>query len=214
MSAILPKLQYKAMNKLCRFIFRQNPLRCIVSLKNEHIRIKSTIQSFERLLDKMQSESHPTNTVSKEHLRDLESFLKFCKLYNGVYHMSKEHILCKHAETIPNLSSKLLYDIESDHRSGQNLYELMEMRSGYISEAIEDKVNLLDNVMIPCKSHIKLLYDHITKEDTMLFVEIINNSSESEMEKISRSLDKCDSQNHEVINAMEVLSDELMSKYN
>eukprot|EP01084_Bolivina_argentea_P129555 228799_1 len=189
-------LQVKTLSKFGNYILGHNPLRCIASLKQEHIRIKSTMQSFDKLLDKMQYESHAANIVSKEHLKDMQKFLRFNQLYCG-QHVMKEDILCKHVSS-------------SDSKLDQ-----WDMKSEYIFDTDgQDKVNKSDNVMIPSKSHIHELYDHMTKEDTVLFPEIIINLNESEMEQISKSFDQCDNKNFTVINAMEILSDHLISKYN
>eukprot|EP01084_Bolivina_argentea_P036611 67698_1 len=194
----------------------KNPFRCIDLLRNEHTRIKLTMQSFEKLLDKIQYQSHSTNTVSEQHIIDLNRFLHFCRTYH-TYHHNKEEIMYEH--TYHHINRKdpfsvnyiTLNEIENDHTYGRNLYQLIEKTSNSVSD--ENEPTSIDDMIIPSKSFIHLLYDHMLKEENILYPKIMVELNQSEMEQISEKLESSDKENTDDINAMELLSDELIEKY-
>ena len=183
------------------------------SLKKEHVRITATMQSFERMLDRVQKDAKETNTVSQQYLNDLNGFIKFCRGYS-MHHHNKEELMFDVAKSKEN--APLLQDTVKEHDKGRELYQLMQNYSDDMSKKSNkdrDDVNNLDNVIIPSKTYIHLLYDHIEKEDCIIYPTCEFKLDESEMEQLSQKFDDLDYQNADVINAMEFLSDELNEKY-
>eukprot|EP01083_Nonionella_stella_P225182 800839_1 len=115
----------------------KDPARCIKLLKKEHIRVKSTMQSFEKLLDTMQHQSRSENIVSEKHMNDLNEFLKFCRIYNDCHHKKEEII---YEQTI---NTALKHCIENEHTHTKNIYHLITKKS--LKESNENK---MDDVII------------------------------------------------------------------
>eukprot|EP01084_Bolivina_argentea_P212923 361820_1 len=160
------------------------------------------MQSFEKLLDTMQHQSRSENIVSEKHMNDLNEFLKFCRIYNDCHHKKEEII---YEQTI---NTALKHCIENEHTHTKNIYHLITKKS--LKESNENK---MDDVIIAIKSFINLLYNHMSKEDNIIYPMILLELKQSEMENISQQMEQFNTDNKDVINAMELLSDELVDQY-
>eukprot|EP01084_Bolivina_argentea_P147907 258711_1 len=188
-----------------KWMFSGSRTRCIAILQREHARLTLTMQSWDRLLDKLQSGIVNVDDSTS----DLQKYLEFLTGYQG-YHHKKEDILYEKALDSCALDfevSKLIMETTKVNHWKDEAGDKMEE----INDSITDRN--ISNIIKQSKMFINEMNEHIKEENTIIYPNIVEKLNESEMEKTSQILDKTDIEHANIINAMEFLSDELNQKH-
>eukprot|EP01084_Bolivina_argentea_P264580 448196_1 len=196
-----------------RFLFHEvqgkNPLRCIDNLKQEHQRIKSTMQSFANMIEKMDHVETVTTHVSMDHWFDLKNFVKFCREYNA-HHHEKEEVLYNKAEKNTNENQKFI-QIKHFHDHAHDLYLLMDKHSD--NELDSDPLIDMHEITLQSKKLMNMLEKHMYEEDHKIYDAVIHVLDEQIMEDLSQTLEEIDEKKKDKIQEMETISDQLQRKY-
>eukprot|EP01084_Bolivina_argentea_P147906 258709_1 len=184
-----------------------SPTRCLSILKHEHVRLISTMKSWKRMLDKLEIGAVDVNDSTC--MDDLQKYLQFITCYQG-HHHRKEDILfdiaidsCALDYDVSNL---IIETTKTEHLESEGVERMKEIHDSI------DEHNISD-IIKQSKMFINEMILHIKEENAIIFPNIAKQLKESEMEQSSQILEKQDMEHSGIINAMELLSDELTQKY-
>eukprot|EP01083_Nonionella_stella_P001425 4109_1 len=192
----------------------KNPLRCVYALNDDHIRIRSTVQAFDRMLDKISVDPTDDAKIPSHYLEDVKLFMEFTQNYCKAYHEAREEILYNKVlqknglffdfDQLENKTQDIIDDLEDDHLYVAQVYQ-------HMLEGVKTKDK--DAFMVSSKSFVHLFRDHMAEEDRLIYPKCIQNLSEHELEQISQIFDDVDETNDDMLNRMLFISDELQNKY-
>jgi len=150
---------------------------------------------MENMLGCMQHEARAFHTVNPDRMRDLNNFKKVNEIFSQ-HHHEKEQMLMECGRNKPNMA--VFKEVFEEH---DKQARVIDCRNAADSEFV-----------VPSKDELVSARRHLSVKEA-LYPSMVDMLTEKEMEELSQKYEAIDLRHCRMINAMELLSDELNEKY-
>eukprot|EP01084_Bolivina_argentea_P049805 91599_1 len=189
-----------------------NPFRCMMQLSNDHLRIRVTLQSFNRFLV-------PILPFNNQFIIDLSKYIQFISNYVALHH-KKESILYEKAIKRMNKSSdkkviaNITYMRDEIIDRKKSIIELQNIVYGATSALTNNNNGYpFDNMIETANDYIKKEIEHLDQSKHAMYPIIIAHLDPKDLNEVSHLFDKMTEKHKESITESEQLSDTLLHIY-